>query len=181
MEAHDKVAPGLVQRPPTSDSTRSFLVQASIASIHLLVGSIGVAAATACALYAAQAAIHPFVPTFDHNLVARLLLAVPGYPLQALDGLVLGFLLAKRLGGRTSQFAWVVPFGLAVLVWLSEPERSIFFERLRFDGTCPPGGPCFTKAITTLLLVSSTFYSLGAIVGIRRRATSRSRNYLVGD
>jgi len=171
MEAHDKVAPGLVQRPRTSDSTRSFLAQASIAFIHLLVGSIGVAAATACALYATQTAVHPFVPTFDHNRAARLLLTVPGYPLQALDGLVLGFLLAKRLGGWISQFAWLVPLSLAVLAWLNEPERSIFFEHLRFDGTCPPGGPCFTKAIATLLAVGSTFYSVGAIVGIRRRAT----------
>lgn len=163
-----------MQRPPTSDSTRSFLAQASITFIHLLVGSIGVAAATACALYATQAAVHPFVPTFDHNRAARLLLTVPGYPLQALDGVVFGFLLAKRLGGWISQFAWVVPLSLAVLAWLNEPERSIFFEHLRFDGTCPPGGPCFTKAIATLLVVSSTFYSLGAIVGIRRRATTRS-------
>jgi hypothetical protein len=143
------------------------------------VGSLGVAAATACALYATQAAVHPFVPTFDHNRAARLLLTVPGYPLQALNGLVLGFLLPKRLGGWISQFAWLVPLSLAVLAWLNEPERLIFFEHLRFDGTCPPGGPCFTKAIATLLVVSSTFYSVGAIVGIRRRATSRSRNYLV--
>ena len=169
MEAHDRVARGFLQRPPTKDSTRSFLAQASIGFTHLLVASIGVGAATACALYATQAAVHPFVPTFDHNRAARLLLTVPGYPLQALDGLVLGFLLAKRLGGWISQFAWVVPLGLAVLTWLNEPERSILFEHLRFDSTCPPGGPCFTKAIATLVVVSSTFYSFGAIVGMRRR------------
>ncbi len=162
-------SPRVVQRPRTSDSTRSLPAQASIGFIHLLVGSIGVAAATACALYATQAAVHPFVSTFDPNCAARLLLTVPGYPLQALDGLVLGFLLAKRLGGWTSQFAWVVPLSLAVLAWLNEPERSIFFEHFRFDGTCPPGGPCFTKAIATLMVVSSTFFSLGAIVGIRKR------------
>lgn len=167
--AHDKVAPDFVQRPPTSDSTRSFLAQASIAFIHLLVGSIGVAATTACALYATQAAVYPFVSIFDPNRAARLLLTVPGYPLQALDGFVLGFLLAKRLGGWISQFAWVVPLSLAVLARLNEPERSIFFEHLRFDGTCSPGGPCFTKAIATLMVVSSTFYSLGAVVGIRKR------------
>lgn len=163
-----------VQHPATNDSTRLFLAQALIGFTHLLVGSIGVGAATACALYATQAAVHPFVPTFDHNRAARLLLTVPGYPLQALDGLVLGFLLAKRLGGWTSQFAWVMPLGLAVLAWLNEPERSRFFDHLRFDGTCPPGGSCFTNAIATLIIVSSTFYSLGAIAGIRRRVNERT-------
>lgn len=145
------------------------ITRASIGLTHMLVGSIGVAAATACALYATQEAVHPFFPAFDHNHAARLVLTVPGYPLQALDGLVLGFVLAKRLGGWISQFIWVVPFGLAILVWLNEPERSIFFEHLRFDGTCTPGGACFAKAIATLMIVSSTFYSLGAIVGVRKK------------
>jgi hypothetical protein len=168
MEAHGRVTPEFLRRQ-ARDSSRSFLTQASNGFTHLLVGSIGVAAATACALYATQEAVHPFVPSFDHNRAAWLLLTVPGYPLQALDGLVLGFLLAKRLGGWISQFAWVVPLGLAVLVWLNEPERSIFFEHLRFDGTCTPGSACFTKAIATLMIVSSIFYSLGAIVGVRKR------------
>jgi hypothetical protein len=169
MEAHGRVTPDFLRRQLTRDSSRSLLTQASIGLTHLLVGSIGVAAVTACALYATQEVVHPFLASFDHNRAARLLLTVPGYPLQALDGLVLGFLLAKRLGGWISQSAWVVPLGLAVLVWLNEPERSIFFERLRFDGTCTPGGACFTKAIATLMIVSSTFYSLGAIVGVRKR------------
>ena len=47
---------------------------------------------TALALYSTQEAIHPFLPSFDRNRAARLLLTVPGYPLQALDGLFLGFL-----------------------------------------------------------------------------------------
>jgi hypothetical protein len=106
------------------DSSHSFFAQALIGFTHLFVGSIGVGAATACALYATQAAVHPFLPIFDHDRAAWLLLTVPGYPLQALDGLVLGFLFAKRLGGWISQFGWVVPLGLAVLVWLNEPERS---------------------------------------------------------
>lgn len=169
MEAHGRVTPDFPQHQPTRDSSRSFLEQASISFTHLLVGSIGVGAATACALYTTQAAVHPFFPSFDHNRAARLLLTVPGYSLQALDGLVLGFLLAKRLGGWISQFAWVVPLGFAVLVWLNEPEQSIFFEHLRFDGTCRPGGACFTKAIATLMIVSSVFYSLGAMVGVRKR------------
>jgi hypothetical protein len=169
MEAHGRAIPDFLQRQATGDSSHSFLAQASIGFTHLLVGSIGVGAATACALYATQAALHPFVPSFDHNRAARLLLTVPGFPLQALDGLVLGFLLARRLGGWISQFAWVAPFGLALSVWLSKPERSILFEHFRFDGTCPAGGACFIKAIATLMIVSSTFYSLGAIVGIRKR------------
>jgi hypothetical protein len=169
MEAHQSARSDFLQRQPTREPSRSFLVKATIGVTHLLVGSIGVGAATACALYATQAAIHPFVSTFDHHRAAQLLLTLPGYPLQALDGLVLGFVLAKRLGGSSSGFAWVVPFGLAVLVWLNEPERAIFFEHFRFDGTCLAGGPCFNKAAVTLMVVSSTFYSLGAIVGIRKR------------
>lgn len=169
MEAHGRVTPDFLRRQPTRDSSRSFLTQACIGFTHLHVGSIGVAMATACALYATQEAVRPFLPGFDHNRAARLLLSVPGYPLQALDGLFLGFLLAKRLGGWISQFAWVVPLVLAVLLWLNEPERSIFFEHFRFDGTCTPGGACFAKAIATLMIVSSTFYSLGAIVGVRKR------------
>lgn len=82
--------------------------------------SIGVGAATACALYATQAAIHPFISTFDHHRAAQLLLTLPGFPLQALDGLVLGFVLAKRLGGWSSGFAWAAPFGLENTVVLSD-------------------------------------------------------------
>lgn len=169
MEAHGRVTSDALGRQQTKDSSRSVLTQASIGFIHLLVGSIGVAAATACALYATQEAVHPLLPSFDHSRAARLLLRVPGYPLQALNGLVLGFLLPKRLGGWISQFAWVAPLGLAILVWLNEPGRSIFFEHFGFDGTCVPGGACFTKAIATLMIVSSLFYSLGAVVGVRKK------------
>ena len=169
MEAHRSASSDFPQRQPTREPTRSFLVKAGIGVTHLLVGSIGVGAATACALDTTQAAMQPFVPTFDHHRAAQLLLMLPGYPLQALDSLVLGFVLAKRLGGWISRFAWVTPLGCAVLVWFNEPERSIFFEHFRFDDTCRPGGPCFTKAMVTLMVVSSTFYSLGALVGIRKR------------
>jgi hypothetical protein len=72
-----------LQRQRTREPSRSFLAKASIGVTHLLVGSIGVGAATACALYATQVAIHPFVPTFDRHRAAQLLLALPGYPLQA--------------------------------------------------------------------------------------------------
>jgi hypothetical protein len=173
MEAHGRATPDALGRPTNTGIESSFLTQASLGFAHLMVGSIGVAAATACALYATQEAVHPLVPSFDHKCAARVLLTVPGYPLQALNGLVLGFLLAKRLGGWLSQFAWVVPLGLAVLVWLNEPGRSIFFEPLRFDGTCAAGGACFTKAIATLMIVSSSFYSLGAVVGVRKRVSLR--------
>lgn len=172
MEADPSASPDFLQRQPTTERGRSFLVRASIAVTHLLVASIGVGAATACALYATQAAIHPFIATFDHRRAAQLLLTLPGYPLQALDGLFLGFLLARRLGGWISSFAWVAPLGLAVLVWLNEPERSVFFEHFRFDSTCRPGAPCFNKAILTLMVVSSTFYSLGATFGIRKKSSS---------
>lgn len=169
MEVHPLISSDFLPRQPTREPDRSFVVRASIGITHLLVASIGVGAATACALYATQAAVHPFIPSFGHHLAAQLLLTLPGYPLQALDGLFLGFLLAKRLGGRISRFAWVAPLGVAVLVWLNEPERSIFFEHLRSDGTCRPGASCFNKAVLTLMVVSSTFYSMGAIAGMRKR------------
>lgn len=166
--AHDRVTADALERKQTSDLSRSFLAQVSFCFVHLLLGSIGVAAATACALYTTQEALHPLLPSFDHNRAARLLLTVPGYPLQALNGFALGFLMAKRLGGWISQFTWVVFFALVVLVWLHEPGRSVFLEHLRFDGTCAPGGSCFAKAIATLMLVSSTSYSLGAAVRGRK-------------
>jgi hypothetical protein len=114
--AHDRVTADALERKQTSDLSRSFLAQVSFCFVHLLLGSIGVAAATACALYTTQEALHPLLPSFDHNRAARLLLTVPGYPLQA----------------------------------------------------CAPGGSCFAKAIATLMLVSSTSYSLGAAVRGRK-------------
>ena len=169
METHGNVTPDLPRHRPTRDVNRSSLTHAAIGFAHLFVGSIGVAAMTAPALYATQEAVHPFLPSFDRMSAARLLLTIPGYPLQALNGLVLGFFLTKRLGGWISRFTWVLPLGLAVLVWLNEPERSIVFGHLEYDGTCPPGGACFMKAIATLMVVSSISYSLGAIVGVKKR------------
>ncbi len=169
METHGKVTPDLLRHRPTGDANRSFLTHAAIGLTHLVVGSIGVAAVTACALYATQEAVHPFLPSFDRSRAAWLLLTIPGYPLQALNGVVLGFLLAKRLGGWISKFTWLLPLGQAVLVWLNEPERSVVFQHLKYDGTCPPGGACFMKAMATLMVVSSISYSLGAIVGVKKR------------
>ena len=80
----------------------------------------------------------------------------------------------KRLGGRSSRFVWVMPLGLATLVWLTGPEKSVFLEHFRFDGTCRPAEACFSKAVTTLVLVSSISYSLGAVLGLRRRLVSES-------
>jgi hypothetical protein len=144
-------------------------MEAVVVATHLLVGSIGVAAVTAFAWSTTQESVQVFVPTFDHRRASQLLLTLPGYPLQFLNGMILGFALAKRLGGWISQFVWVIPLGVALLVWLNEPEPSVFFEHYRFDGTCPPVGNCFAKATATLLVMSSVSYSLGAVVGLKKR------------
>jgi hypothetical protein len=61
-------------------------------------------------------------------------------------------------------------------VWLTGAEKAVFFEDFRFDGTCRTPEDCFSKAVTTLLLVSSIAYSLGAVLGLKRRSFAGSEN-----
>jgi hypothetical protein len=138
--------------------------------IHLVTDPIGVSVITALSWYATEELLHLFVASFTHRKAAYLLLEVPGYPLQFIESLYLGFLIARRLGGKPSIFTWMLPAGLLIWLWLFEPSRhSSFFEHFSSNGRCGLNDGCFQKALATLWLVSSTAYSLGASLGLARR------------
>jgi hypothetical protein len=141
-----------------------------IGVIHLVTGPIGVGVMTALCWYATQELLHVFFPSFTQRKAAYLLLEVPGYPLQFIQGAYLGFLIVRRFGGKISIFTWVLPLSVLILLWLLEPStRPSFFEHFSSNGRCGLNDGCFEKALATLWFVSSAGYSTGASFGLTRR------------
>jgi len=96
-----------------------------------------------------------------------MLTEIPGYPVQAVLGLLLGFVLARYMRRGTMVWTWVVPLTVlgVTIITLPVKDPSILNQVLRYG--CAEGGPCFDRQGVALLgfgvvSVASIAYSLGA-------------------
>jgi hypothetical protein len=90
------------------------------------------------------------------------------------QGVYLGYLLAKRLGGNSSRFIWILPLGMLGFLWAHGPSpRSDFFEHFSSQGLCGINDGCLNKALMSLMFMGSAGYSFGAFLGLRRRRALR--------
>ena len=147
-----------------SEYTRKFrMTLTAILSLvgHLLIATMGVIILSALLVFSVYSFLHRWELNFTRSQASWLLTEIPGFPIQASVGLVLGFLLGRFKQSRFIVFSWVLPFLLVCLIALTlKVDEVPVFARL-FGSSCSPKRHCFDQLVVTLPFIASFSYSLG--------------------
>ena len=158
------------------DATRArHLRRVLLFALHQLISTIGVIVLSGVLCFDVFALLHVANPLLNATRASWLLTEVPGFPVQILIGLLIGFLSAKVTRSRSLLLVWIVPllflcFG-ALIVVRSTPSILSYL----FGSTCKPAEHCFDQLLFTLPFLASLGYTAGATL-----ARSRSRHKNVG-
>lgn len=132
------------------------------AIIHQTIGLVGIPVLSTVMVSSFCSIVQGSSPLFPPHLAGRLLTQIPGYPIQASLGILLGFILGRYSQRRVILSVWILPLVIFCLVLLIRP----------MDGS-PAFGPYYLPEAnhkTTLLeqlswlivVIPSAAYALGA-------------------
>jgi hypothetical protein len=164
------------------DFASSKTVRRAIArsTLHLLLGTIGIVLLSDVLIGTENSLAQIWNVSVTYKQASWLLTEIPGFPVQAAVGLLLGFVLGKYLKRRYMIWTWVLPFVFTCLILAISPFHgsSIF---VHFFGTgCSPRNHCFDQFVVALPLIASSAYSLGAWLSIwtsnARKNGAKGRN-----
>lgn len=140
--------------------------------VHQMTGTLGVIMVSAMSWYTFLELLRLGRITLVGETAAFPLLGIPGFPLQATSGFVLGLTLARRLPARAVVFAWILPF---LWFWFGAfvvaPTSKLAYL---VGGSCSASRGCFYQLSFTLPLIASIAYVAGAVVSrwLQRRSKS---------
>lgn len=140
--------------------------------IHQVVGTLGVIMTSAMSWYTFLEVLKFGRITLSGETATFPLLGIPGFPVQAASGFVLGFTLARRLLARTAILIWILPllwFGFGAL----EVAPTSKLDYL-VGGSCNANRGCFYQISFTLRLIASIAYTTGAVVSRWFQCRSKS-------
>ena len=138
-------------------------------SVHFAICVIGVIILSNLLVSSLFSLAHIWYPYITLRQVHWILTEVHGFPVQAVVGLFLGFILAKYMCSKIMVWIWVLPLMFLCIAILFSPRYySSIFDHF-FGSGCNPAGHCFDQLGLTLPLIASVSYSLGA--EIRRRTS----------
>lgn len=136
---------------------------------HFAICMVGVIILSNLLIPSLYSLAHIWYPSVSSRQVHWILTEVHGFPVQAVVGLILGFVLAKYMRRKSMVWIWILPLAfLCIAILLSPRYYSSIFDHF-FGSGCTPAGHCFDQLALTLPLVASAAYSLGAKL---RRSTS---------
>lgn len=140
--------------------------------IHQVIGTLGVVMASAMSWYTFLELLKLGRIGLTGGTAIFPLLGIPGFPLQAASGFVLGFTLARRLPARAAVLVWILPFlwfGFGALAVAPSSKLDYLI-----GGSCNATRGCFYQLSFTLPLIASIAYTTGAVVS--RWFQSRSKS-----
>lgn len=150
---------------------------------HAVIGTAGVPTLTAVLTFPAVRIARHFVAWTTPKLPNVLLTEVPGFPLQVVIGLALGYLVWRLAKQRAAFWAWVPSVAILLAMILRSASSAeggsgvlqlpiVAFEHF-FGAGCRLVQHCFDQVIYALPTVAAISYSLGAFVASRRSGTHR--------
>ena len=153
----------------TQRSPSSLLRTLASVPLHLLISTIGVGFLSNLMTFFLFKLAHSFGAAVTIRQLHWTLTEVPGFPVQAVVGLIVGFVLAKYMRRMVMIWIWLLPLAfLCVRILSSLGEYPSIWDHF-FGYGCSPTEHCFDQVGLTLPLVASVTYSLGA----RLRRVSR--------
>jgi hypothetical protein len=155
---------------------------------HAVIGTAGVPILTAVLTFPAVGIARHFFPRTTPKLPNVLLTEVPGFPLQVVIGLALGYLVWRLAKQRAAFWAWVPPVAILLAMILRSAASDeggsgvlqlpiVSFQHF-FGAACRLSQHCFDQVIYALPTVAAISYSAGAFVASRRSGT---RRYIRGN
>jgi hypothetical protein len=129
---------------------------------HLLISTIGIGFLSNLITFYLFKLAHYFCPSITIQQLRWTLTGIPGFPVQAVVGLIVGFILAKYMRRTVMVWIWLMPLMfLCVRILFSVGEYPSIWDHF-FGYGCSPREHCFDQVGLTLPLVASAAYSLGA-------------------
>lgn len=139
--------------------------------LHQFLSTIGVIVLSATMVYAMSALLRLICPTPRASL---LLTEVPGFPVQDVVGIVLGFLMYRAFRVRSALWVWLVPsLFLCLGMLVASDARTSIFSHFVGDA-CRPAEHCFDQVLFTLPFLTSAGYAIGAAIARKRTQTRPS-------
>ena len=145
--------------------------------LHQFMGTLGIIIlATYLTAYLFDVA-RLFGKPFPPGTMHRILTGTPYYPVQIGLGLLLGWLIGRRVPHRAMLWVWVLPFVYLTYAIIAIPtlvprlippayQAGIGESRWKhyFGWGCGGVHPCFDQAAITLLFYAAAAYSIGALL-----------------
>src|SRR5712691_5847458 len=136
---------------------------------HQLIATLGIGMGTALVAFST----FPIVRFLDPGLTVRgvhhLLTEIPYFPLQIIEGLLIGYMMHRRFKHAAIFWTWVLPLLWLMCFFFSAPQSvlgSTWIARLDhfFGNGCNVRMTphCYDQISTTLPFYASLAYSLGA-------------------
>jgi hypothetical protein len=143
------------------ESKQSWIATTLSFLFHQVVSTVGVVVLSALFVTTLFSISHLIRPSFLGR-ASLLLTETPGFPVQVVLGLALGFVLGKLMYRRVMMWVWVLPLAILIFAIVFEPRSysSLFAHFL--GGGCSPSGQCFDQLLFTLPCFASAFYAVGA-------------------
>jgi hypothetical protein len=130
--------------------------------VHLLISTIGVIVLAHLLTFLLFKLAYSFHLPATIEQLHWTLTGIPGFPVQAVVGLFVGFVLAKYMRRRVMIWIWLLPLMFLCLgILFSVGDYPSVWDHF-FGYGCSPKNRCFDQVGLTLPLVASAAYSLGA-------------------
>gem|GEM_PF-7034790 len=146
----------------TQRSPSSLLRTLASVLLHLLISTVGVGFLSNLTAFFLFKLAHFFSPSVTIQQLRWMLTEIPGFPVQAAVGLIVGFVLAKYMRRTVMIWIWLLPLMfLCVRILSSVGEFPSIWDHF-FGYGCSTREHCFDQVGLTGPLVASAAYSLGA-------------------
>jgi len=130
--------------------------------VHLLLSTIGVGVLAHLLTFLLFKLAYSFHLPVTIKQLHWVLTEIPGFPVQAVVGLFVGFILAKYMRRRLMIWIWLLPLMfLCLRILFSVGNYPSVWDHF-FGYGCSLKNRCFDQVGLTLPLVASAAYSLGA-------------------
>ncbi len=130
--------------------------------LHLSISIIGVLLLSNLATFFLFKCAHSFFPSITIQQLRWTLTGVHGFPVQAVVGLLAGFILARYMRRRVMIWIWLLPLIFLCAGILFGGKDYASWWSYYFGSGCDVRDRCFDQMLFTLPLVASVAYSLGA-------------------
>jgi len=130
--------------------------------LHLLISTVVVIFLSNMGCFFLFKLAHNLNPSVTIQQLRWTLTGIPGFPVQAIMGLITGFVLTKYMHRAIMVWTWLLPMAfLCVRILFFMRDNSSVWDHF-FGYGCSVNGHCFDQVALTLPLVASTAYSIGA-------------------
>ncbi len=151
-----------------ADSKRllQIITNCGIIIVHVLIGTVGIIVFCGFVIFSVYSLFYRWNTYFTSANASWLLTEIPGFPVQASGGMIVGVVLGRYLRAPLMIYAWILPLCLFSLMAVTSHFHGMSIFSHFIGGGCSPKFQCFDQFVATLPLVSSLAYSIGGGFGI---------------